>query len=379
VTRNLTPNQLLQLLETVFKPGAGEKGLTILIDLPAGSRPDNPAWKDRRRIAAEWYTMLQGNLHLVRFSSIACCVFPCTTGSNADLPHAVTLVDSCSLEHPSSGTRPATLEEILGSSSAVLALTEYSATAPLKVLARDMGFRGATLPGFTRGMLDALLLDFELIDARVRSLKGLLDRATGARIRLNARGQVHELRLDLRHRPGHASGGLMREPSTVGNLPSGEAYIVPYEGDRAGDPSASEGTLPIQFNDEIVVFDIRGNRAVAAHGSGPASQLQHKKLLDEPAYGNIAELGIGVLGELGVQAVGSTLLDEKLGLHVAFGRSDHFGGATGPGAFRSPRNVVHVDWIYVPSVQRDIAVESLSLEFEDGTTRDIYKGQKLVA
>jgi leucyl aminopeptidase (aminopeptidase T) len=171
----------------------------------------------------------------------------------------------------------------------------------------------------------------------------------------------------------------MREPSTVGNLPSGEAYIVPYEGERQGEPSKSEGTLPVQFNDEIVVFDIRGNRATAARGSGPASQAQHRKLIDEPAYGNIAELGIGVLGELGVRAVGSTLLDEKLGLHVAFGRSDHFGGVTGPGLFRNVRNIVHIDWVYVPSVQRDIAVESVRLSFEDGTMHDLFKGQKLVA
>ena len=379
MNRNLAPHQLLNLLDTVFKPGEGEKALTILVDLPGGTHADTPAWKDRRRIAAEWYTMLQGNLHLVRFSSIACCVYPCVSGNNADLPASVTLVDSCSLRQPSSGTRQASMDEILRSSSAVLAFTQLSATAPLKILARSVGFRGATLPGFSREMIPSLLLDYETIDARVRTLKALLDRAISAKIRLTARGESHELRLDLRYRTGHASGGLMREAPAVGNLPSGEAYIVPYEGERPDESSRSEGTLPVQFNDEIVVFDIRGNKAVAARGSGPAAQSQHRKLLDEPAYGNIAELGIGVLGELGVQAVGSTLLDEKLGLHIAFGRSDHFGGVTGPGAFRNQRNIVHVDWVYVPSVQRDIGVESVRLVFDDGTTKDLFKGQTLVA
>ena len=379
MTTNLAPHQLLNLIDTVFKPGEGEKGLTILVDLPGGTHGDTPGWKDRRRIAAEWYTMLQGNLHLVRFSSIACCVYPSVSGNNADLPSTITLVDSCSLNQPSTGTRQASLEEILRSSSAVVAMTELSATAPLKVLARSMGFRGATLPGFSREMVPALLLDYEMIDRRVRALKAMLDRAIGATIRLTARGERHELYLDLRYRTGHASGGLMRESPVVGNLPSGEAYIVPYEGERPDEPSKSEGTLPVQFNDEIVVFDIRGNKAVAARGSGPAAQSQHRKLLDEPAYGNIAELGIGVLGELGVQAVGSTLLDEKLGLHVAFGRSDHFGGVTSPAAFRNQRNIVHIDWVYVPSVQRDIGVESVRLTFDDGTAQDVYRGEKLVA
>ena len=40
-------------------------------------------------------------------------------------------------------------------------------------------------------------------------------------------------------------GGLLLEPGTAGNLPSGETYIVPYEGEIDGDPTASRGQMPV--------------------------------------------------------------------------------------------------------------------------------------
>jgi hypothetical protein len=112
----------------------------------------------------------------------------------------------------------------------------------------------------------------------------------------------------------------------------------------------------VQFDDEIVVYRIENNRAVAVTGDGPRAAAERQMLRDEPAYGNMAEVGIGVLGEWGVQAVGSTLLDEKLGLHIAFGRSDHFGGVTSPDSFRDRSRVVHIDRVYVESVQPRIRV-----------------------
>ena len=55
------------------------------------------------------------------------------------------------------------------------------------------------------------------------------------------------------------------------------------------------------------------------------------------------ELGLGVLAAFGVKPIGKVLLDEKLGLHIAFGRSEHFGGRVGPGNFSSPDAVIHID------------------------------------
>ena len=78
------------------------------------------------------------------------------------------------------------------------------------------------------------------------------DLAEAARVILRTPADQHELILDLRYRSAHASGGLFPQNGVAGNLPSGETYIVPYEGERTGEPSLSGGELPVQIGDERV-------------------------------------------------------------------------------------------------------------------------------
>ena len=91
------------------------------------------------------------------------------------------------------------------------------------------------MPGFSAEMIPALRIDYTEVNRRVDILKDLLDRATGADLVFRHAGGEDRLHLDLRHRTGHASGGLLPQRGVAGNLPSGEAYIVPYEGERDGD------------------------------------------------------------------------------------------------------------------------------------------------
>jgi hypothetical protein len=375
---NLTFDQLRALLDSVFALRREEKALTIIVDLPGGRVPDSPAWKDRRRLATEWFVQLQSHGTDLPFLRINLCAYENVGSNNADLPEVLTLVDSVPLSFFSMQDCRISLYDLLSSTSVILAPTELSATAPLKILAKKYGFRGATLPGLNRAMIPSLGLDYESIDARVQEIRERMDRADSATIVFSAEGQTYGLTLDLRFRSGHASGGLMREPGVVANLPSGEAYIVPYEGEKEGVLSNSAGLLPVQFGNELVVFTIENNRCIDVRTAGNESSRQRAKLLAEPAYGNISELGVGVLGELGVKAVGSTLLDEKLGLHVAFGRSDHFGGVTSPASFRNPENVIHIDWVYVPATQPGIQVASLDFSYMDGGHEQIMKNDKLV-
>jgi hypothetical protein len=377
--RNLDYRQLYHLIESVFKPSKIEKGLCFLVDLPGGKLTDSEQWQDRRRIAAEWFHLLADKAGDLSFSEILFCCYPNVGSNNNDLPSSLSLVSDPVPDVSLNEGSPVSLSDILERSSVVLAFTELSATAPLKILAKTHGFRGATLPGFTRAMIPALGLDYGKVNARVMEIKTRMDSADGASVVLTASGKSYHSFYDLRFRTGHASGGLMREPGIVGNLPSGEAYIVPYEGEKPNESSATRGVLPVQFDDEIVVYSIEANKAVSVISSGQHSEIERRKIAEEPAYGNISELGIGVLGEWGVKAVGSTLLDEKLGLHIAFGRSEHFGGITGPTAFRNPANVVHIDRVYVPSVQPMVRVDEVSFEYHDGRKEVIIsKGQLAV-
>lgn len=382
----LTTTELIDLVRRVFRPGAGDEGLALMADLPDERLADNPDWRRRRELVHDWHARLveaaaRGDLGGGRgepgIRRVTLAWYRNAGGNNADLPPDWR--DGRDRPVPSAWNEvrewPAQpFARLYAEHSLLIAPTELSATAPLKVAARAGAFRAATMPGFSPAMVPALRLDYGEVARRVGILKRLLDEAEGCLLRLRAGGREHELRLDLRHRRAHASDGLLTANGIAGNLPSGEAYIVPYEGEREGDPSRSEGVLPVQFDDEVVLYEIRGNRAVAVLSRGPQSERERRLLESEPAYANLAELGLGVLGGLGIGPVGSILLDEKLGLHVAFGRSDHFGGIVGPKDFSRPEAVVHIDRVYIPQVQPLVEVVEVRLELPGGPVTAMRNG-----
>ncbi len=360
----LSGEALAALVERVFKLRASDRALAVLVDLPDPVRGDTAGWRERREMAAQWVRRLlpfqqrlKLEVHLYLYRNVRT--------NNADLPRGAWLHAEGPLPGTADELDPLTEQpfaDIFRAHSVLMAVTELSATAPLKLMAKTFGFRAATMPGFSPAMIPSLRLDYEEINHRVTRLKEWLDRSEGADLVFQVEGGPEcKLSLDLRHRTGHASGGLLHDPGTAGNLPSGEAYIVPYEGEVIGTPSASAGQLPVQFGSEVVIYDIRENIAVKAAGTGAAARREADYLAREPAYGNIAELGLGVLADFGVKPCGSLLLDEKLGLHIAFGRSDHFGGRVGAAQFTRPEEVVHIDRVYLPSVQPMVHVRRVDL------------------
>ena len=369
MAERLTGPELVALVQRVFQPRPGEAALAILVDLPDAQVPDDAAWAERRALAQAWVAELRacrGDLGL----DAHLAVYPNVHTNNGDLPDRVWLHAGGPLP-ASQDLDPATalpFPDFYREHPILIALTRFSATAPLKLAAKVYPIRAATMPGFRPDMIPALRLDYAEVNRRVNLLKDLLDRAEGADFRFRTPEGPCALHLDLRHRTGHASGGLVTQPGTAGNLPSGEAYIVPYEGERPGDPSRTEGVMPVQFGDEVVRYRITGNRAVEVLSAGPASAAEAALLAREPAYGNLAELGLGVLAAFGVKPVGEVLLDEKLGLHLAFGRSDHFGGQVGPRDFSGPAAVVHIDRVYVPETQPRVEVEAVDLHLPDGAS-----------
>jgi hypothetical protein len=364
----LSAEDLVALVRRVFQPHPGEGDLAILVDLPDAKVPDDSSWRARREMAAEWAASLSAQREFLGFDTRLACYCNVHT-NNGDLPVNLWLHEGGPLPAQAEDLDPGkarAFEAFFAEHPLLIALTKFSATAPLKVAAKRHPIRAATMGGFRADMIPALRLDYGEVNRRVGILKDLLDRAEGAAFRFGTPEGPCELHVDLRHRTAHASGGLLPNPGVAGNLPSGEAYIVPYEGEREGDPSRSEGIMPVQFGTEIVRYRIEANRAVAVLSQGPKSREEAALLAREPAYGNLAELGLGVLAAFGVKPVGEILLDEKLGLHLAFGRSDHFGGQVGPGDFSGPEAVVHIDRVYVPETQPDVTVASVDLEMAGG-------------
>jgi hypothetical protein len=376
----LTASELAALVQRVFAPRPKERTLAILVDLPDQALPDRPGWSLRRELAAGWARELQSAAS-EHGLEVDLYVYRNVRTNNAELPARMWRHGGGPLPADAEGLsgEGEPTEEVLSRHAMVLAPTQLSATAPLKMLAKRLGCRAATMPGFSPEMVPALRLDYDEVNRRVMLLKGLLDRAAEARLRFMVDAdETHDLLLDLRHRTAHASGGRLPEPGTAGNLPSGEAYIVPYEGEVKGDPTRSAGILPVQLGDEVVLFRVEANRAVEILSAGAASAREAGLLATEPARGNIAELGLGVLAELGVEPVGEVLLDEKLGLHVAFGRSDHFGGQVGPAQFSSPEAVIHQDHVYIERLQPRVVAAAVDLELEDGTTVALIRDGRYV-
>jgi leucyl aminopeptidase (aminopeptidase T) len=369
MSENLTGPELVALVQRVFQPRPGEKALAILVDLPDAKVPDDANWAARRAIAAAWAAELNAH-HAELGMDTHLVVYPNVHTNNGDLPERAWLHADGPLP-ASEALDPAasvSFAELYASHPILIALTKFSATAPLKLAAKTHPIRAATMPGFRADMIPALRLDYTEVNRRVNLLKDLLDRAEGAAFRFATPDGPCDLHVDLRHRTGHASGGLLPAPGVAGNLPSGEAYIVPYEGEREGDPSRTSGVMPVQFGSEVVRYRIVQNKALEVISEGPKSRDEAALLAKEPAYGNLAELGLGVLAAFGVKPIGEILLDEKLGLHLAFGRSDHFGGQVGPKDFSGPEAVIHIDRVYVPETQPDVKVASVDLQMADGST-----------
>jgi hypothetical protein len=375
--QTLSNKELAALIHSVFNPGTTDRTLALLTDVPNRKRPDTEAWSDRRMIVYDWHTRLMSIRDDLGIDTIELYLYENAESNNADLPEVCYRVSNppeplIASDLPATG-EAVRLESVLEHTDILLVPTQYSATAPLKMLGKKYPFRAATMPGFSRAMIPALGLDYGKVHERVMILKNRLDEAAGVSVLFGVDRKTYSLYLDLRHRKAHASSGLIRDRGTAGNLPSGETYIVPYEGEEKDDPSKTAGTLPVQFGDTVLLFHIENNRAHSLTGTGKAAREQRTFLEDEPAYGNIAEFGLGILDSFGITAVGSVLLDEKLGLHIAFGRSEHFGGITGPGAFKNPKKVVHQDFVYVPSLQPSVSINSATLHYVDRTDEEIMK------
>jgi hypothetical protein len=365
----LRREELLRLIDLVFRPGAEDRSLAFLVDLPDEHTPDNAAWRARREMVAGWHRDLSVSGAALGLQQIQLVFYRNARRNNADLPPEAWIYRVGGLPQQARDIegRGMAMNSVFAQNRILIAATELSATAPLKLAAREFGFRAATMPGFIPAMVPALRLDYEEIHRRCTELKSRLDQATGAGIRFEAGGRVSVLHLDLRHRTAAASGGLIRQPGTAANLPSGETYIVPYEGEIAGDPSRTAGVLPLELDGELMSCEIERNRVRRVTGPGPRAAAEEAEMKAEPAYSNVAELGLGVLAGYGIRPVGELLLDEKLGLHIAFGRSDHFGGQVGAKDFSSPEKVVHIDRVYLPEVQPSIRVPSVDLQMPDGS------------
>ncbi|MDX1388918.1 MAG: aminopeptidase [Acidobacteriota bacterium] len=354
---------LEKFLIDVFDPQPGERA-AVLVDVPTATVSDHPEWKARRSMAAEWRDGLAALAGARDFTVLPLVRYTATDANGGDLPDEVQVGDE--------RRRTTVLFDEL---SLALVMSEFSATAALVDVCKRRPdahvFRAASMPGIQKRMeKTSLAADYAQVARRCRLLREVLEPAERAEIEFST---GHRCTFDLRHRVCETDDGYLHRDKTgdiaVINLPSGETFQVPYEGEIEGDPSRTEGELPVGEDGETVVFRVRENRIVEVEGDGPVATRYRAFFEEDRARANIAELAFGCNDR--AEVTGNVLEDEKAGFHWAYGRSDHLGGVFGLDRFKSPATVVHQDIVYARG--NPITVVTADLVAADGQRTNVIR------
>jgi leucyl aminopeptidase (aminopeptidase T) len=341
-----------KLLTDVFDPQPGEI-VTFAVDLPRDDVPDHEGWSARRLMAERWRSAMSEIASERDFTVRPILSFEASGANNADLPIKGRLGDD-----------EVNLLDALKESTLVIAMTEFSATAPLAKLADEADdFRAASMPGVEERMENtALAADYSRVAARCKAILDIMDGAVLCDVLFST---GHRCWFDLRHRTPESDDGFLprgKEGDRIINLPSGETFVVPYEGEFEAVPSWTSGTIPVVEEEELVLFHVVANTVIVVEGDGPVAERYAAFFDDDPARGNIAEVAFGVNDK--AEVTGEVLEDEKAGFHWAFGRSDHLGGVVGVEDFKSSASVIHQDIVYAEG--NPVQVERAVIVHPDG-------------
>ena len=187
------------------------------------------------------------------------------------------------------------------------------------------GVRVATLPGVTEAiMVRCMNADYHAIAERTARICALMDRT--ASIRVTSPGGT-DVTMPMQGRHAHASSGLFRDKGQWGNLPTGESYLAPLEGQSRGVVVVDGLMAGVGMVRQPIRITVEDGYATAIDGGEEAARL---RALLEP-HGrdarNVAEFGIGTNDRATITGV--ILEDEKVmgTIHIALGDNKSMGGS----------------------------------------------------
>lgn len=340
------------LLDAVFAPTANDV-FAVLYDTPHAGQADNPAWRERRDMAADWHAQISALGAQRGFRTLPLVSFPAVAGTNADLPATA-----------DRGGSDVPFGAILDEATVVLAMMEVSVTGPLIQYGMAKGsaaeFRVASMPMANRAMEDTCYLaDPDELVRQGESIRQAVVQAEAVEVTFST-GDV--CTFDIRHREVGVDNGYLhpdKQGFPVINLPSGEVWVVPYEGEREGDPSRTRGVIPVAGEgDDVARFVVEANRVVEVLGDGPRAQGLRADMDADPMRRNVAEIAFGYNRKASVTGV--FIEDEKAGFHWGYGRSEFLGGTVSPQDFASPETVLHVDLPYARECAITVSADLIS-------------------
>lgn len=241
-----------------------------------------------------------------------------------DLGHDVVLIEM--LPRTTNGEEPpAEIADLMTKVDVVLCPTSKSLThTDARRAASAAGTRVGTLPGVTEAiMVRCMNADYRRIAERTERICALMERTENIRVQAPA---GTDILLPVSGRRAHASSGLFREKGKWGNLPTGEAYLAPLEGQSNGVVVVDGSMAGVGVTTEPIRIVVRDGYATEITGGAEADAL--KALLEPHGLDgrNVAEFGIGTNDR--AMLTGVILEDEKVmgTIHIAFGDNKSMGG-----------------------------------------------------
>ncbi|HCY58046.1 MAG TPA: hypothetical protein DHU78_04230, partial [Opitutae bacterium] len=338
----------------------------ILIDLPDLQLMHDLAFLDENSFQVQKYAkkyfldpLLDGVANEVGYSCVDFLAFKTTGGSNLDPEDEVTDANGNVLSFE---------DDVCPKYDIILAITDYSLTAPLTAMAKVHDFRGATLHGVNDIILGSgLAVDYTIISEQAEVFRNTLDKTDSFELNFQIEESSFTLNIECNGQTAQKSHGLCPPGKPdIANLPAGEVYFVPEN---------ASGSFPFRYSDgtlaEMVVVDGAIKKAIFISGDQTLIDERNLQLSEDPATGIIGELGFGT--QL-LPFSGKDIQDEKIlgTCHVATGRSDHLGGNLTPELFNSRLNASHDDILFAPPKTPEITVTSVKMT-KDGVTHTILE------
>lgn len=360
-----SPFDLQKLLVTCFGSSNEPLKLCILIDLPdldlikSKSFATDEKFAVQKHAVDKFLTPLRNTkLEDFNVSSVDFFAYKTTYGSNLDPEDGA--VDE-------TGAPVSLSRNVYPNYDIILAITDYSLTAPLTAQAKIHGFRGATLHGLNDIILNSgLSVDYNFVSKQAEVFRQVITFTDHFEINFKALDRSFKLTLRCDKQDAQKSHGLCPTGKPdVANLPAGEVYFV---------PNGAEGSFPFRYSDgtiaEMIVEDGAIIKSNLISGNQEIVDARNTQLKEDPATGILGELGFGT--QL-LPVSGKDIQDEKIfgTCHVATGRSDHLGGNLTPELFNSKMNASHDDILYAPHKTPEISVSSVVMH-KNGETQEIF-------
>lgn len=269
------------------------------------------------------------------------------------------LFDKCVTPEQLTGAREIVAAHAADVPRIIIAMSNNSSShTNYRKLACHAGARFASLPHFDPDMFGTSMdVDWTALADRTARLVAAVNRAEWVNVECPNGTAMH---ICKRGRDAGGDDGLLTTPGCFGNLPAGEAYFAPLEGESHGTMVLEWG--PTRKLESPLTLTIADGRVLRIDGDEPHRQHLEARFAENGNCRNLAELGIGTNDK--ASRPDNVLEAEKIlgTIHLALGDNTGFGGVVA-----AP---FHEDYVfYQPTV---------TLVMADGSEETILDNGKLM-